>query len=121
MELMRERDTSGHTPFISAVQMRAYAAASILWKAIKVNAKCDRDASANKDRLNDYFVDLINGTRPDDSPLFILCYNDTCSFTWTGEEHVNQDIFECKPCGLTGTLCCCTECAYTCHRNHDCK
>ena len=22
-----------------------------------------------------------------------------------------QDIFECKTCGLTGTLCCCTECA----------
>lgn len=22
-----------------------------------------------------------------------------------------QDIFECKTCGLTGSLCCCTECA----------
>lgn len=21
---------------------------------------------------------------------------------------------------MVGTLCCCTECAYTCHRNHDC-
>src|SRR5690606_1663905 len=57
----------------------------------------------------------------DDSPLFIVCYNDTCSFTWTGDEHINQDIFECKTCGLTGSLCCCTECANTCHRNHDCK
>uniref|UniRef100_A0AC34GH90 UBR-type domain-containing protein n=1 Tax=Panagrolaimus sp. ES5 TaxID=591445 RepID=A0AC34GH90_9BILA len=41
--------------------------------------------------------------------------------SWTGNEHINQDIFECKTCGLTGSLCCCTECANTCHRNHDCK
>lgn len=32
-----------------------------------------------------------------------------------------QDIFECRTCGLTGSLCCCTECAYTCHRGHDCS
>ena len=31
-----------------------------------------------------------------------------------------QDIFECRTCNLTGTLCCCMECAYTCHRGHDC-
>lgn len=32
-----------------------------------------------------------------------------------------QDIFECRTCGLTGSLCCCTECAYSCHRGHDCS
>lgn len=32
-----------------------------------------------------------------------------------------QDIFECKTCGLTGSLCCCTECAKVCHKGHDCK
>ena len=32
-----------------------------------------------------------------------------------------KDIFECRTCGLTGSLCCCTECAYTCHRGHDCS
>ena len=32
-----------------------------------------------------------------------------------------QDIFECKTCGLTGSLCCCTECARVCHKGHDCK
>lgn len=32
-----------------------------------------------------------------------------------------QDIFECRTCGLTGSLCCCTECARVCHRGHDCK
>lgn len=30
------------------------------------------------------------GSKPDDSPLFVLCVNDTCSFTWTGDEHINQ-------------------------------
>ncbi|XP_025408185.1 E3 ubiquitin-protein ligase UBR5 isoform X3 [Sipha flava] len=61
------------------------------------------------------------GSNPDYSPLHVLCCNDTCSFTWTGAEHINQDIFECRTCGLTGSLCCCTECARVCHRGHDCK
>ena len=60
-------------------------------------------------------------SHPDASPLHMLCCNDTCSFTWTGREHINQDIFECRTCGLMGTLCCCTECARVCHRGHDCK
>lgn len=30
------------------------------------------------------------GSRPDNSPLSVLCCNDTCSFTWTGDEHINQ-------------------------------
>lgn len=38
-----------------------------------------------------------------------------CVFLFT------QDIFECKTCGLTGTLCCCTECARVCHKGHECK
>lgn len=35
--------------------------------------------------------------------------------------HPAQDIFECRTCGLTGSLCCCTECAFICHRGHDCS
>lgn len=61
------------------------------------------------------------GSSLDNSPLHVLCANDTCSFTWTGADHINQDIFECKTCGLTGSLCCCTECARVCHKGHDCK
>ncbi|XP_054273224.1 E3 ubiquitin-protein ligase UBR5 isoform X2 [Macrosteles quadrilineatus] len=61
------------------------------------------------------------GSNPDHSPLHVVCCNDTCSFTWTGAEHINQDIFECRTCGLTGSLCCCTECARVCHKGHDCK
>jgi hypothetical protein len=30
------------------------------------------------------------GSSPDDSPLHVVCCNDTCSFTWTGAEHINQ-------------------------------
>ena len=25
-----------------------------------------------------------DGSNPDDSPLFVLCLNDICTFTWTG-------------------------------------
>ena len=30
------------------------------------------------------------GAPPDSSPLHVVCCNDTCSFTWTGAEHINQ-------------------------------
>lgn len=30
------------------------------------------------------------GSNPDYSPLHVVCCNDTCSFTWTGAEHINQ-------------------------------
>ncbi|CAD5229165.1 unnamed protein product [Bursaphelenchus okinawaensis] len=110
-ELMKQKDIHGHTPFYSAVHLRAYSAAVILWHKVR-DLKLHETDSLTKICMNNTGVD---------SPLFILCYNDTCSFTWTGEEHINQDIFECKTCDLVGSLCCCTECAYTCHRDHDCK
>uniref|UniRef100_A0A1I7X6L1 UBR-type domain-containing protein n=1 Tax=Heterorhabditis bacteriophora TaxID=37862 RepID=A0A1I7X6L1_HETBA len=128
-KILSHRDVGGLTPFMSAINHRAYGAAVHIWDSIESLVK-------NKpDDLPQYIHPT--GCRPDDSPLFVLCYNDTCSFTWTGEEHINQvhlcdfwnirkitifkDIFECRTCGLTGSLCCCTECAFTCHRNHDCK
>jgi hypothetical protein len=33
------------------------------------------------------------GSNPDYSPLHVLCCNDTCSFTWTGAEHINQVFY----------------------------
>jgi len=33
------------------------------------------------------------GSNPDFSPLHVICCNDTCSFTWTGAEHINQVIY----------------------------
>lgn len=120
---MRERDINGYTPFNCAVQMRAYTAASILWNALESFKNFSNNKSNDKETLNSVseLHEIVSGLKADDSPLFVLCYNDTCSFTWTGEDHINQDIFECKTCGLTATFCCCTECAYTCHRNHDCR
>lgn len=80
----------------------------------------DEDASQFRyDRLMKYIFPA--SSRLDDSPLFSLCYNDTCSFTWTGANHIRQDIFECRTCGLMDSLCCCTECARVCHKGHDCR
>ncbi|KHN70778.1 E3 ubiquitin-protein ligase UBR5 [Toxocara canis] len=124
-DLLSTRDINGHTPFMCAINMRAYSAACVIWMAIEI---LQRDAGTTvvpgKKQTPEAIVNAAifpAGSKPDDSPLFVLCVNDTCSFTWTGDEHINQDIFECKTCGLVGTLCCCTECAFTCHRNHDCK
>lgn len=57
----------------------------VLWSAGESNI-------GDKDDVNSVFMEMIcpAGTNPDDSPLYVLCCNDTCSFTWTGAEHINQ-------------------------------
>lgn len=122
-ELLAARDAQGQTPFMQAVAVRAYPAAlALLDTAIKLARQLGTDPEAQKKLLQGFIFPLgKTGCSPDDSPLHVLCSNDTCSFTWTGAEHINQDIFECRTCGLTGSLCCCTECARVCHKGHDCK
>ncbi|KRY66835.1 E3 ubiquitin-protein ligase UBR5, partial [Trichinella pseudospiralis] len=111
-------DHNGMTPFMYAIDCRSYHVAEIILLSLK---RIIRSFSAqNQNRAMMSVVFPVN-TRPEFSPLYMLCCNDTCSFTWTGSEHVNQDIFECITCGLVGSLCCCTECAYVCHRNHECR
>lgn len=112
-QLLSAKDAQGLTPFMLAVTCRAYQAGIIVFNAI---LKITDGDSAVRDTMI-----FPPGSAPDQSPLGILCCNDTCSFTWTGADHINQDIFECRTCGLTGSLCCCTECAKVCHKGHDCK
>jgi len=123
-ELLSHKNADGATPFMYAVNLRAYdAAMHILDTALSVRAEMTllhQQSNHTRDLL---FTSMIFplGSRTDQSPLFVLCSNDTCSFTWTGENHITQDIFECRTCTLVGNLCCCTECARTCHKGHDCK
>ena len=119
-ELLCSKDSQGYTPFMLAVSGRAYSAANhIMTMAVKIAQRGAPDSEAQQKLLMSMLYP--RGSNPDDSPLHLLCCNDTCSFTWTGAEHINQDIFECKTCGLIGSLCCCTECARVCHKGHDCK
>ena len=111
---------SGNTPFMAAVANRSYPAALVLFDAAqKVAKESSNDLETQKKTLMSMVYPP--GSPPDDSPLHVICCNDTCSFTWTGDEHINQDIFECRTCGLTDSLCCCTECAKVCHKGHECK
>ncbi|KAL4629964.1 E3 ubiquitin-protein ligase UBR5 isoform X5 [Arapaima gigas] len=121
-ELLSAKDARGMTPFMLAVSGRAYPAAITILEAAQKIAKGD-PGPGDKEDADSVFMEMIcpPGTNPDDSPLYVLCCNDTCSFTWTGAEHINQDIFECRTCGLLESLCCCTECARVCHKGHDCK
>lgn len=119
-KLLIARDSNGATPFMLAVTGRAYQAALILFDVIHRVARENGLDSESERRAVTQMV-FPRGSNPDDCPLHVLCYNDTCSFTWTGAEHINQDIFECRTCGLIGSLCCCTECARVCHKGHDCK
>ena len=114
------RDARGHAPLMQAFAVRAYAAAVTL---IDVATKLARlhgglDGESQKKMMQTFNFPLGKlGCTPDDSPLHVLCSNDTCSFTWTGAKHINQDIFEFCTCGLTRSFCCCTECAM----GQDCK
>uniref|UniRef100_UPI00358E0F24 E3 ubiquitin-protein ligase UBR5-like isoform X5 n=1 Tax=Myxine glutinosa TaxID=7769 RepID=UPI00358E0F24 len=113
-DLLSAQDARGMTPFMMAVSGRAYPAALTILETVQKITK--------EEGLSDLMSMICPvGTNPDDSPLYVLCCNDTCSFTWTGAEHINQDIFECRTCGLLESLCCCTECARVCHKGHDCK
>ncbi|XP_037810400.1 E3 ubiquitin-protein ligase hyd isoform X2 [Lucilia sericata] len=112
-QLLSSKDAQGQTPFMLAVYSRAYEAGLIILNTILTLSEKD---TAMKDAMI-----FPPGSPPDQSPLHVICYNDTCSFTWTGADHINQNIFECKTCGLTDSLCCCTECARVCHKGHDCK
>ncbi|KAG8228758.1 hypothetical protein J437_LFUL008199 [Ladona fulva] len=144
-ELLSAKDAQGQTPFMLAVLIRAYPAALVLFDTVYRVAKevekmptqttactsasevpsnsATNPTQGSAGSFSSHLMSMIYppGSNPDDSPLHVVCCNDTCSFTWTGAEHINQDIFECRTCGLTGSLCCCTECAKVCHKGHDCK
>ncbi|KAI0232893.1 E3 ubiquitin-protein ligase UBR5 [Lamellibrachia satsuma] len=119
LDLLSARNAKGCTPFMQAVCCQAYAAAVTLMDTAKRLA-----SSGERLELNlSVFMSMLYPPNSclSNSPLHIICCNDTCSFTWTGAEHINQDIFECRTCGLMGSLCCCTECARVCHKGHECK
>ena len=105
---------------MASVASRAYPASLVLFDAAK---KVAGYTSNDEETQRKTLMSMIfpEGSPADSSPLHVICCNDTCSFTWTGAEHINQDIFECRTCGLTDSLCCCTECARVCHKGHDCK
>ena len=74
--------------------MRAYQAALyILETAKRVATGRERIDVVDRDLL---MVMLFPpGSSLDNSPLHILCCNDMCSFTWTGDEHINQVSILC--------------------------
>ena len=90
-QLLSSKDATGQTPFMLAVSSRSYQAGIVLFDTILKIANGDA-------QVRDSMV-FPNGSTPDQSPLHVLCCNDTCSFTWTGADHINQDIFECQTCG----------------------
>lgn len=90
-QLLSAKDATGQTPFMLAVSSRSYQAGIVLFDAILKIANGDA-------QIRDSMVFPL-GSTPDQSPLGVLCCNDTCSFTWTGADHITQDIFECQTCG----------------------
>lgn len=84
------RDGHGCTAFMLALAGRAYPAGLVILDTAQCIAKIESgdDAEAYKKLM----MSMLNprGGGADNSPLHVLCCNDTCSFTWTGAEHINQ-------------------------------
>lgn len=94
ISISSNRDAQGCTPFMSAVSGRAYPAAiSLIDTFLRLAQESARDPESRKKFMEPMIYP--KGALPDDSPLHVLCYNDTCSFTWTGAEHINQ-VFKKK-------------------------
>ena len=51
-----------------------------------------RESSHHEETQQQTLMSMLfpTGSRPNASPLHVLACNDTCSFTWTGAEHINQ-------------------------------
>jgi E3 ubiquitin-protein ligase EDD1 len=116
VQLLSHRNANGETPFMYAVRLRAYEAAlALLESASRLLLVCHPPHASS-------LTDMLWPTcTPAASPLYTLCANNTCSYTWTGQQHIVQDIYECLTCSLVGNLCCCSECARTCHAGHECR
>ena len=74
---------------MQAVNIRAYPAALALMDCAKKIA----GAATPDDKVDStIFMQMLYppGSSLDNSPLHVLCCNDTCSFTWTGDEHIKQ-------------------------------
>lgn len=80
------RNTDGQTPFMQAVSTRAYSIGILLFNVAKQNAMVGGSLD------DDAFRNMLypTGCSADDNPFLLLCCNDTCSFTWTGTDHINQ-------------------------------
>ena len=93
------RNAKGCTPFMQAICSQAYSAAATLMDAAK------RLATTGENQLSrTVLMRMIYPPNSSlgNSPLHVTCCNDTCSFTWTGAEHINQVRSWGEGCGGDG-------------------
>ncbi|KAJ8888556.1 hypothetical protein PR048_008047 [Dryococelus australis] len=93
-DLLSAKDAQGQTPFMLAVQCRAYPAAQVVLDSIQRVAQREVPDTSAEQQHRALVASMVYppGSAPDDSPLHVICCNDTCSFTWTGAEHINQFV-----------------------------
>ena len=96
----------GETAFMQAISERAYSAGELLLNAIRrVVARTSGESGQNADMSNGGVTGeelekgdaallesmlFPEGSRLHANPLHLLVANDTCSFTWTGRNHIEQ-------------------------------
>jgi E3 ubiquitin-protein ligase EDD1 len=75
---------------MAAVANRSYPASLVLFDAaLRVAKESSDDPETQKKTLMSMVFPAM-ASNADSSPLHVICCNDTCSFTWTGAEHINQ-------------------------------
>ena len=75
---------------MAAVANRSYPAALVLFDAAQRVAKESSDDVATQKKTLMSMIFPASSVNGDNSPMHVICCNDTCSFTWTGAEHINQ-------------------------------
>ena len=81
------RNAEGFTPFMMSIAVKAYPIGLLIWETM-TSALSNEGKDVTFEALRPMIFPV--GCQPDDSPLLMVCANDTCSFTWTGAEHINQ-------------------------------
>lgn len=108
ISLLGERNIEGHTPFMAAVYYKVIVTSAVLNYHFPPSLPPSvPQAYSVALQLLDLALSVSNGDQtrllaalypsdchPDDNPVFVLCRNDNCSFTWTGELHIHQVIPE---------------------------
>lgn len=84
-DLMSAKNSQAFTPFMLAVNGRAYAAAIHLFQVAQKIARNLHPTDLEQQKK--VFMSMIfpRGSNLDDSPLYVICCNDQCSYTWTGK------------------------------------
>eukprot|EP00041_Stephanoeca_diplocostata_P003906 m.39184 g.39184 ORF g.39184 m.39184 type:complete len:2594 (-) comp14703_c0_seq1:398-8179(-) len=111
VRLLCHVDDIGRTPLMSALDSQQYSLASAMLGAI---------ATVLTSSPDDVTALLCQGDNVSGrTPLHAAVAEGLCTYNYTGDVHVEQDVFQCHTCNIVDDMCICTACATGSHVGHD--